>query len=127
MPVTGSVSELLARASSRTEVRPADGKGGGRFERVLAGGERYFVKQLSPASDWVMRAAGDRPRRAMHLTVPACRPSGAGTSRPAGRRTGRSAGRRALYPHPGKPRRVGDLARIPGRRHRPLSWPVVTG
>jgi hypothetical protein len=21
----------------------------------------------------------------------------------------------------------GDLARIPGRRHRPLSWPVVTG
>jgi len=49
MPVTGSVSELLARASSRTEVRPADGKGGGRFERVLAGGERYFVKQLSPA------------------------------------------------------------------------------
>ena len=63
MPVIGSVSELLARASSRTEVRPGDGKGVARYERVLAGGERYFVKHLSPASDWIMRVAGDHVHR----------------------------------------------------------------
>jgi hypothetical protein len=79
MPVIGSVSELLARASSRTEVRPGDGKGVARYERVLAGGERYFVKQLSPASDWIMRVAGDhvhRPyliwRSGMMARVPGC-------------------------------------------------------
>jgi hypothetical protein len=41
MPAIGSVDELLARASSRTEVRPGDGKAGARYERVLAGGNRF--------------------------------------------------------------------------------------
>ena len=49
MPEIGSVQELLARASLRTEVRPGDGKGGARFERALVGGEPFFVKHLSPA------------------------------------------------------------------------------
>jgi hypothetical protein len=63
MPAIGSVDELLARASSRTEVRPGDGKAGARYERVLAGGEPFFVKQLSPASDWIMRVTGDHVHR----------------------------------------------------------------
>src|ERR1019366_7788641 len=58
MSAIGSVDELLARASSRTEVRPGDGKAGARYERVLVGGEPFFVKQLSPASDWIMRVTG---------------------------------------------------------------------
>jgi hypothetical protein len=57
------VDELLARASSRTEVRPGDGKAGARYERVLADGEPYFVKHLSPASDWIMRVTGDHVHR----------------------------------------------------------------
>jgi len=58
-----SVDDLLARASSRTEVRPGDGKAGARYEQVLADGEPYFVKHLSPASDWIMRVTGDHVHR----------------------------------------------------------------
>ena len=63
MTVIGSADELLARASSRTEVRPGDGKAGARYERVLVDGEPYFVKRLSPASDWIMRVTGDHVHR----------------------------------------------------------------
>jgi hypothetical protein len=63
MPAIGSVDELLARASSRTEVRPGDGKAGARYERVLVDGEPFFVKHLSPASDWIMRVTGDQVHR----------------------------------------------------------------
>jgi hypothetical protein len=63
MPGIGSVEELLARASLRTQFRPGDGKGGARFERVLVGGEPFFVKHLSPASDWIMRVTGDHVHR----------------------------------------------------------------
>jgi hypothetical protein len=80
MSVIGSVDELLAGASWRAEVRPGDGKAGARYERVLlVGGERFFVKQVSPASDWIMRVAGDhmhRPyllwRSGMMARSPAC-------------------------------------------------------
>ena len=58
-----SVDDLLARASSRTEVRPGDGKAGARYERVLVDGEPFFVKRLSPASDWIMRTTGDHVHR----------------------------------------------------------------
>src|SRR5450432_3803858 len=58
-----SAGELLARASSRTELRPSDGKAGAHYERVLIGGESYFVKRLSPASDWLMRVTGDHVHR----------------------------------------------------------------
>jgi hypothetical protein len=63
MAANKSAGELLARASSRTEVRPSDGKAGAQYERVLISGESYFVKRLSPASDWLMRVTGDHVHR----------------------------------------------------------------
>jgi Phosphotransferase enzyme family len=63
MSAIGSVEELLARASSRTEVWPGDGKGGARFERILVDGDVLFAKHLSRASDWIMRVTGDHVHR----------------------------------------------------------------
>src|ERR1039458_490111 len=63
MATIESAGELLARASSRTELRPSDGKAGAQYERVLIGGESSFVKRLSPASDWLMRVTGDHVHR----------------------------------------------------------------
>ena len=63
MTITRSAAELLARASSRERVVPADARSGAVFERIMVGPDRYFVKQLSYASDWVMRASGDRVGR----------------------------------------------------------------
>ena len=58
-----TVPELLARASSRVQVRSGDAKSGSIFERVEIDGERYFVKRLSPSTDWIMRITGDRVHR----------------------------------------------------------------
>ena len=60
---TASVSALLARASSREVVAPSDGKSASSFERVTIDGQRYFLKRLSYATDWVMRSTGDRVHR----------------------------------------------------------------
>ncbi|MHB8463413.1 MAG: aminoglycoside phosphotransferase [Acidimicrobiales bacterium] len=57
------VAELLARASSRQEVVSSDGKSGSRFERVVIDAQPYFLKRLSPASDWIMRVTGDHVHR----------------------------------------------------------------
>jgi len=57
--VTRSAAELLARASSRERVTPDDARSGAGFERVVVGPDCYFVKRLSFASDWIMRASGD--------------------------------------------------------------------
>src|SRR6266536_5260644 len=46
MTIARSAAELLALASSR--------------ERVVVGPDRYFVKRFGFASDWIMRASGDR-------------------------------------------------------------------
>ena len=64
-PVTalGPVQDLLARASSRRRVQPADARAGAAYERVTASGDAYFVKRLSPASDWIMRVTGDHVHR----------------------------------------------------------------
>ena len=64
-PATGArpARELLARAASRQSVPPGDGRSGAAFERVTADGTAYFVKRLSPASDWVMRVTGDHVHR----------------------------------------------------------------
>jgi hypothetical protein len=59
MTITRSAAELLARASSRESVMPADARSGAVFERIVVGPDRYFVKWLSAASDWIMRASGD--------------------------------------------------------------------
>jgi hypothetical protein len=58
-----SVEELLARASSREQVRPGDARSGSVFERLVIDGERYFLKRLSPGSDWIMRITGDHVHR----------------------------------------------------------------
>jgi hypothetical protein len=57
------VTELLSRASARDVVHPADGKSTSSFERVAIDGKRYFLKRLSPATDWIMRVTGDRVHR----------------------------------------------------------------
>ena len=73
------VSELLARASTREVVRPADGKSTSSFERLSIDGRRYFLKRLSPATDWIMRVTGDHVHRPYVIwqagimdRVPAC-------------------------------------------------------
>ena len=73
------VSELLARASSREVVHPADGKSTSSFERLSIDGQRYFLKRLSPATDWIMRVTGDHIHRPYVIwqagimdRVPAC-------------------------------------------------------
>jgi hypothetical protein len=63
MMTVGSAQELLARASWRQQVQPADARAGAVFERVTVGPESFFVKRLSPSSDWVMRIAGDHVHR----------------------------------------------------------------
>jgi Phosphotransferase enzyme family len=59
----GPVAELLAQASSREVVRPSDGKSTSTFEKVVIGGQRYFLKRLSPNTDWIMRVTGDHVHR----------------------------------------------------------------
>ena len=63
MTIGRSAAELLARASSRERVMPADARSGAVFERIVLGPDCYFVKQLSFASDWLMRASGDHACR----------------------------------------------------------------
>jgi hypothetical protein len=58
-----TVDELLGRASSREQLRTGDAKSGSVFERLVVDGERYFLKRLSPASDWIMRMTGDDVHR----------------------------------------------------------------
>jgi hypothetical protein len=63
MAANQPVDELLARASSRTEVRPGDARAGAQYEQVVIDGQPYFVKRLSPVSDWIMRVTGDHVHR----------------------------------------------------------------
>ena len=65
MITTTSARELLARASGRERVEPADARAGAVFERVTVGAESFFVKRLSASSDWIMRIAGDHVHRAV--------------------------------------------------------------
>ena len=58
-----TVARLLGRASSRETVLPSDARAGAAYERVTVHGEAYFVKRLSPASDWIMRVTGDHVHR----------------------------------------------------------------
>jgi hypothetical protein len=59
----GRVTEVLARATRRESVRPHDARAGADYLRVVAGGRAYFLKRLSPATDWIMRATGDHVHR----------------------------------------------------------------
>jgi hypothetical protein len=58
-----SAAGLLARASRHVTVRPTDARAGASYERLVVDGDRYFLKRLSPDSDWIMRAVGDRVHR----------------------------------------------------------------
>ena len=58
-PVTGSVEELVADATSRTPMTAADSKSGATFERVVIHGDAYVLKHVSPDRDWIARACGD--------------------------------------------------------------------
>ncbi|GAB3260250.1 hypothetical protein [Nocardioides dilutus] len=57
--VAGSLDELVAGAADRVEVRPADARSGGRFERLTIDGERRFLKVLTAEDDWIMRMTGN--------------------------------------------------------------------
>jgi len=59
----GPIQDLIARASSRRRVQPADARAGAAYELVTASGNAYFLKRLSPESDWIMRATGDHVHR----------------------------------------------------------------
>ena len=61
--VAKSRDELLAGATDRLVVNPADGKSGSEFELVTIEGERYFAKTLGYRTDWIMRVTGDRDLR----------------------------------------------------------------
>src|SRR6476660_6251206 len=58
-----AVPELLARAAEREEIWPANARAGAVYQRIVVDGERYFVKQLSCGSDWIMRVTCDRVHR----------------------------------------------------------------
>ena len=60
---SGPVAAVLARATSCEAVRPADARAGADYQRVAADGQAYFLKRLSPATDWIMRVTGDHVHR----------------------------------------------------------------
>ena len=61
--IAGPVTGVLARATSVEGVRPTDARAGADYERVTADGLSYFLKRLSPATDWIMRVTGDHVHR----------------------------------------------------------------
>lgn len=63
MTTIESVPGFLAQASHVERLLPSDGRAGAEYRRVFVGGDAYFVKQLSPASDWIMRVTGDGVHR----------------------------------------------------------------
>lgn len=58
-PVASSIDELIAGATDRVEINPADGKSGGHFEQLTIDGVPYFLKVLSYEGDWIMRCSGN--------------------------------------------------------------------
>lgn len=54
-----SVDDLVAGASDRVPMTSADSKSGARLERVVIDGERYVLKHVDRADDWIMRQTGD--------------------------------------------------------------------
>ena len=60
-PVTASVDELLAGASSRGPMdKHVDSLSGSPFERAVIDGRPYVVKHIGYDLDWLARALGDR-------------------------------------------------------------------
>ena len=65
--VAASADELVAGATSRTVVHPGDARSGSTFEFIELGGERYFLKTVSYADDWIMRVTHDRDHRTFKI------------------------------------------------------------
>jgi hypothetical protein len=65
--VAASADELVAGATSRTVVHPGDARSGSTFELIELGGERYFLKTVSYADDWIMRVTHDRDHRTFKI------------------------------------------------------------
>ena len=65
--VAASADELVAGATSRTVVHPGDARSGSTFELVELDGERYFLKTVSYADDWIMRVTHDRDHRTFKI------------------------------------------------------------
>lgn len=77
--VAASITELFGAPVRGERVTADDGKTGASLERVVVGGQRYVLKYLHPADDWLMRATGDLHGRPLTLLrhgwldeVPAC-------------------------------------------------------
>lgn len=62
-----SINQLLADATSRDPVTVAHSLSGARFEWVVIGGERFFLKYQDARDDWLMRATFDDGRRYVSL------------------------------------------------------------
>ncbi len=58
-PVFNSLDELLQGVTSRELLNTSDAKSGATLERVVINEKCYVLKQISPANDWLMRAAND--------------------------------------------------------------------
>lgn len=56
---------LVAAATSRESIKPADSKSAASFERLLIDGKRYLVKQLT--DDWLAAGSFDDDARAVSL------------------------------------------------------------
>ncbi len=54
-----SLDELVAGATDRELLRPADARSGATFERLRIDGRGYFLKVLSAEADWIMRVTGN--------------------------------------------------------------------
>lgn len=57
--VARSLGELIAGATDRERLRPADARSGATFERLRIDGRGYFLKVLSAEADWIMRVTGN--------------------------------------------------------------------
>lgn len=77
--IAASLTELFGAPVRGEPVADHDGKTGASLERVVVDGQRYVLKYLHPADDWVMRATGDVDFRPITLLrhgwldeLPAC-------------------------------------------------------
>jgi hypothetical protein len=58
--VVRTQDELVAGATNRISLSPADGKSGSTFERLTLDGHDYFLKSLTYEDDWITRVIHDR-------------------------------------------------------------------
>jgi hypothetical protein len=57
--VRPNAEAMLAAATDRQPMKTADSLSSATFERLVIGDERFVVKYVSAANDWIMRATGD--------------------------------------------------------------------